>query len=67
MYDSLVALVDRILELNKKLRVLSEFEAERRQALEKEIRHTNREIDNLVYKLYGLTEEEIKVVESQQS
>jgi hypothetical protein len=31
--------------------------------LTREIASTDREIDNLVYELYGLTEEEIKIVE----
>lgn len=33
------------------------------QALQAEITHLDREIDALVYELYGLTEEEVKVVE----
>lgn len=56
-----------MLELSRKLGGLSEFEVERRQALGKEIEHTDKTIDSLVYALYGLTEEEIKIVESQQS
>lgn len=67
LHDDLVALVDKMLELNKKLRALSEFEIEHRQALEKEIRDTDREIDGLVYKLYDLTENEIRLVESRES
>jgi type I restriction-modification system DNA methylase subunit len=65
MHDDLVSLVDKMLELNKKLGALSEFEVEHRQALEKEIGHTDSAIDGLVYELYGLTEDEIKIVESQ--
>ena len=34
------------------------------QALQKEIDHTDAEIDRMVYTLYGLTEEEIKIVEA---
>ena len=34
-------------------------------ALEREIAATDREIDRLVYELYGLTEDEIKIVEGQ--
>ncbi len=34
-----------------------------RTQLERQIAHTDIEIDRLVYELYGLTEEEIKVVE----
>jgi len=32
--------------------------------LQRQIEATDRQIDALVYKLYGLTEEEIKIVES---
>jgi hypothetical protein len=41
------------------------FEAKKKEALElkTEIDRTDREIDQMVYELYGLTEEEIKIVE----
>lgn len=41
------------------------FEAKKSeaQALKAEIDHTDKEIDQMVYELYGLTEEEIKIVE----
>ena len=55
------------LELNKRLATLSEFEAEPREALEKEIEHTDKDIDTLVYKLYDLTEDEIRLIEPQAS
>ena len=35
-----------------------------KERLERQIQATDRQIDNLVYELYGLTEEEIKIVES---
>ena len=34
-----------------------------KSVLERQIAATDRQIDNLVYELYGLTEEEIKIVE----
>jgi len=34
-------------------------------ALKRQIAATGRQIDNLVYELYGLSEEEIKIVEGQ--
>ena len=42
------------------------FNAERKKALDilTEIESTDKEIDQMVYKLYELTEEEIKIVES---
>ncbi len=36
-------------------------------ALQRQIDATDKQIDKLVYELYGLTEEEIKVVEGQGS
>ncbi len=33
------------------------------QELEKQINHTDKEIDHMVYELYDLTEEEIQIVE----
>ncbi len=36
---------------------------EKAQALKSEVAKTDREIDQLVYALYGLTEEEIRIVE----
>ncbi|MBL0236834.1 MAG: hypothetical protein IPQ02_09540, partial [Saprospiraceae bacterium] len=42
------------------------FNAERKKALDimTEIESTDKEIDQMVYKLYELTEEEIRIVES---
>jgi len=41
------------------------FEAQKAKALglQQEINETDNEIDKMVYKLYGLTEEEIRIVE----
>ena len=60
MHDDLVALVERMLELNKRLR---DAVGREREELERRIERTNREIDELGYRLYGLTEEERRVVE----
>jgi len=59
----LVVLVDKMIKLNKDIHMLSEYEIDKKQELEKEIKATDKKIDNLVYNLYGLTEEEIKIVE----
>ena len=40
-------------------------EAKQALALNSEIDKTDQEIDRMVYELYGLTEEEIKIVEQQ--
>ena len=58
--DTMVALVDKMLDLHRQLQgsVLI-----RREVLEMQVERTDREIDALVYRLYGLTEEEVKIVE----
>ena len=63
MHDDLVALVGRMLELNKRLAPIRNTPCNERDELVREIERTDREIDNLVYHLYGLTEEERKIVE----
>lgn len=42
-------------------------EAQKAQALQSEINKTDSEIDQMVYALYGLTEEEIKIVEGSET
>lgn len=62
-YEQVVSLVDRMLDLNKGLvdsKVPLTTEVLRRQ-----IETTDRQIDQLVYLLYDLTDEEIKTVESE--
>jgi hypothetical protein len=61
-HDRMVALVERMLELNKKKHSgkLAPSELER---LERGIAATDHEIDELVYELYGITEEERKIIE----
>jgi len=60
-HDKLVSLVDNMLELQKKYH---EARMERDKELyERQIKLVDAQIDGLVYDLYGLTEEEIKVVE----
>ena len=50
-----------MLELNKRLK---DAVGREREVLERRIERTDREIDELVYRLYGLTEEEIKIAEA---
>lgn len=62
-YDDLVALVDRMLELNKRLAPIRNTVCAEQEELLRQIKQTDQEINNLVYDLYGLTEEERKIVE----
>ena len=62
-HDKLVGLVEKMLTLTPKLReATSESE---KAALQNAIKTTDTEIDRLVYELYGLTEDEIKIVEGE--
>jgi len=57
-------LADKMLELNKKLQKLDPIlDEEEYKELKNEIDKTDKEIDEKVYKLYGLTEKEIKIIE----
>ena len=60
MHDNMVELVERMLDLHKQLPGLA---GEKRRIVSLQIERTDREIDGLVYELYGLSEEEIKLVE----
>jgi hypothetical protein len=60
-HDRMVALVTQMLDLNKKLQD-ARLEQERTM-LSRQIEATDASINKLVYELYGLTEEEIKIIE----
>ena len=61
-HDHMVALVVQMLDLNKRLIVSKIPQAT--AVLKRQIESTDKQIDNLVYKLYDLTDEEIRIVES---
>jgi type II restriction/modification system DNA methylase subunit YeeA len=52
-------------EQNDEFELMELFETQKTQAaaLRQEIEKTDKEIDKIVYELYGLTEEEIRMVE----
>ena len=63
-HERMVALVEQMLALHRQLgacRLPHE-----RELLQRQIAATDRQIDRLVYELYGLTAEEIEIVESSQ-
>jgi len=60
-HDRVVTLVERMLELNKKL--AGAKTAQDKTHLQRQIETTDNEIDRLVYDLYDLTEEEIALME----
>jgi len=61
-HDKMVSLVEQTLALNKQL--LAVKTDHEKTALQRQIDAVDRQIDQLVYELYGLTEEERKIVES---
>lgn len=60
-HDRMVTLVDRMLSLNKQLQGANT--PHDKTSLQRQIEATDGQIDALVYELYGLTEDEIKIVE----
>ncbi|MBU4405046.1 MAG: N-6 DNA methylase, partial [Acidobacteria bacterium] len=60
-HDKIISLVDSMISLNKH-KTLAKTLSEK-ELIQRQIEATDREIDQLVYELYGLTEDEIKIVE----
>ncbi len=56
-------LVIKMIDLNKKLLDFKDKNSDKRIELEKRILETDKEIDDLVYRIYGITEEEKKLIE----
>jgi hypothetical protein len=61
-HDRMVALVERMLDLNKR-KHSGKLAPSQLDRLEREIAATDAEIDELVYELYGITDEERKIIE----
>lgn len=62
-HDRMVALVERMLSLHKQAQTAAL--PQEKEMLQRQIDVTDREIDTLVYELYGLTAEEVKIVEGE--
>ena len=60
-HDKIVELVEQMLDLYKKLSEAKEPQLH--NMLQRQIETTDNQIDRLVYRLYDLTEDEIKIVE----
>jgi type I restriction-modification system DNA methylase subunit len=60
-HDQIVRLVEQMLDLHKRL--TGAKTAHEKTILQRQIDATDRQIDRLVYDLYGLTDDEIKIVE----
>lgn len=64
VYEEIVSLVDRILELNEEKQGVSD--SAKRELLDWEVKVREERIDELVYDLYGLTIDERRIVEEAQ-
>jgi type I restriction-modification system DNA methylase subunit len=63
LYNKLVFLVETMLDLNIKIQTAKGHEKEQ---IQRQIEKTDREIDELVYRLYGITDEERAIIEKQE-
>jgi len=61
LHDRMVELVEQMLSLNRQL--AKSKTSHEKTALQRQIDATDKQIDALVYELYGLTDKEIKIVE----
>jgi hypothetical protein len=62
-HDEIVKMVEEMLALQKQRQQAEAAKEDARFALQKRIQALDKEIDARVYRLYGLTEEEVKIVE----
>jgi hypothetical protein len=60
--QTIISLVDKMLSLQKKLHS-SKLAGNEKERLEQQIKDIDYEIDEEVYKLYGITKEEQKIIE----
>jgi hypothetical protein len=65
-HDEIVKMVEEMLALQKQRQQAEVAKEDARFALQKRIQALDREIDARVYRLYGLTEEEIRIVEGEE-
>ncbi|ADZ10368.1 Type II site-specific deoxyribonuclease [Methanobacterium lacus] len=61
IHDSIVTMVEKMLQLHKDIDIARTPQS--KELIQRQIDATDKQIDKLVYELYGLTEDEIKIVE----
>jgi hypothetical protein len=62
-HERMISLVEQMLTLNKQL-TAAKIPHEQ-ETLKRQVEATDKQIDKLVYELYGLIDEEVKIIESQ--
>ncbi len=60
---TLISLVDKMLLLNKLIVEGNGKHTDKLNRYEGEVKETDKQIDELIYKIYGITEEEKRVIE----
>lgn len=63
MQNTLIPLVDKMISLNERLNEIYFKKTDERYTIEEEIEKTDSKIDDLVYKIYEITDEEKKIIE----
>jgi len=59
----LIELVNKIMPLNQRLNEIGDKKTSEREKIEEEVKRMEKEIDELVYEIYGISEKEQKIVE----
>lgn len=59
----IIKTVDKLLSLNEQLNEIGDKKTDRRASIEREIDESNKELDTLIYKIYGITKEEQSTIE----
>lgn len=65
IYDHMVSLVKQMTQLHKD--IYTARIPQDKELIQRQIDATDKQIDNLVYELYGLTEEEIEIINGDKS
>jgi len=61
--DEFIKLINKEVELREKLIKLKDKTTDEKEKIEKEIQKLDEEIDKGIYRIYGLTKEEIKIID----
>jgi len=63
-YKKMIVLVDRMLALNEELGEIGDKRTDKRQQVEEATKKTDTDIDQLIYDLYAIAQEEKEVIEA---
>jgi type I restriction-modification system DNA methylase subunit len=61
----LIKLIEKLLVLNRRLNEIGDKKTDERIKIEEDIKKLDKEIDNIIYKLYDITEEEKEIIENE--